>query len=167
MGDKQFWCKLNYGKPAGGLKGSVMTERDLLAMGELDGLVGYQLRRAFLRSNQAFARVAGKAGFAPGQYGVMILVRDHPGRSQTEIAAAAGLDRSSLAQMLDQLEARGWVERRSGPDRRTVSLHATPAGVAACAAARPHVQEHERLICAGLNTDEVRRLIDLLKRLAG
>lgn len=136
-------------------------------MGPLDQLVGYQLRRGFLRSNQAFARIAGRAGFAPGQYGVMCLIARNPGRSQTAVAAAAGLDPSSLAQMLDQLEKKGWVERHPGPDRRTFSLQITHEGVAACDAAASLIEEHEALICAGLEPGEREVMIRLLKRLGG
>jgi DNA-binding MarR family transcriptional regulator len=136
-------------------------------MGPLDGLIGYQLRRAFLRSNQLFGAMAGKAGFAPGQFGVLKLVALNPGRSQSEVAAAAGLDRSSLTQMLDQLEGKGWVERRPGRDRRSVSLYVTKEGAAACEAAEPQVARHEALIRAGLTDAEARTLAGLLRRLGG
>lgn len=142
-----------------------MPQVEPLDMGSLDQLVGYQLRRAFLRSNQAFARLAGRVGLAPGQYGVLCLVLRNPGRSQAAIAAAAGLDRSSLAQMLDQLAGKGWVERRPGPDRRTFGLHITPAGADAVTAAEALIKEHEKFVCSELNAGERAMLLDLLQRL--
>jgi DNA-binding MarR family transcriptional regulator len=137
-----------------------------IAVGPLPGLVGYQLRRAFLRSNQLFGRLAGQAGLAPGQYGVLLLISLNPGRSQTDIAQAAGLDRSSLTQMLDQLTARGWVERRAGPDRRTLSLFVTDAGAKVCDAAVPRVAEHEAQVRGDLSEGEIRTLLGLLARVA-
>jgi DNA-binding MarR family transcriptional regulator len=142
-----------------------MTERTPIVFGPLDDRVGYQLRRAFLRSNGLFARLGGQAGLAPGQFGVLKLVELNPGRSQTEIAAAAGLDRSSLTQLLDQLVRRGLIERRPGRDRRTVSLHLTPTGGEALSQAEPRVEEHEALLRNGLSDDEVVVLLKLLKRL--
>ena len=133
---------------------------------QLDELVGYQLRRAFLRSNQLFAEAAAQAGLAPGQVGVLKLVLLNPGRSQSEIAAAAGLDRSTLTPMLDQLGERGLIERRPGPNRRTVSLHATEEGQAVWRALEPHIQAHEREIRRNLTEAEGDLLLDLLKRLA-
>lgn len=138
-----------------------------LDYGPLDGLIGYQLRRAFLRSNALFGKLAAPAGLAPGQFGVLTLIARNPGRSQTEIAAAAGLDRSSLTQALDQLAERGFVERRPGPDRRTFHLHATPAGASALIAARARVNEHETAIRADLTEAEAATLLALLKRLGG
>ena len=135
--------------------------------GPLDGLVGYQLRRAFLRSNQLFGKLAAAAGLAPGQYGVLKLVELNPGRSQSEIAAAAGLDRSSLTQMLDHLTRQGLIERRPGPDRRTLSLHLTPEGAKVCTAGAERAADHEALIRGLLSEAEAQALIGLLKRLGG
>lgn len=144
-----------------------MHQRPPIDFGPLDGLVGYQLRRAFLRSNQLFAGMAGKAGLQPGQYGVLELIGLNPGRSQSDIAAAAGLDRSSLTQLLDHLCKRDLVERRPGPDRRTLSLHLTKAGEKTLKEAAGHVAEHENAIRGELTDDEARMLVELLKRLRG
>jgi DNA-binding MarR family transcriptional regulator len=144
-----------------------MNARPPIDFGPLDGLVGYQLRRAFLRSNQLFGALAGKAGLQPGQYGVLKLIGLNPGRSQSDIAAAAGLDRSSLTQLLDQLCKRGLVERRPGPDRRTLSLHLTGEGEATLSEASASVAQHERAIRGELSDEDARTLVELLKRLRG
>jgi DNA-binding MarR family transcriptional regulator len=144
-----------------------VTHRPPIDFGPLDGLVGYQLRRAFLRSNQLFAGLAGKAGLQPGQYGVLKLIGLNPGRSQSDIAAAAGLDRSSLTQVLDQLARRGLVERRPGPDRRTLSLHLTEEGEKTVAEAAGSVAEHEAAIRGDLTEAETRTLVELLRRIRG
>lgn len=144
-----------------------MIDRPPIDYGPLDQLVGYQLRRAFLRSNQLFGALAGKAGLQPGQYGVLKLIGLNPGRSQSDIAAAAGLDRSSLTQLLDQLTKRGLVERRPGPDRRTLSLHLTEAGENTLEEAAGSVAEHEQAIRGDLSDEEARTLVELLHRLRG
>lgn len=136
-----------------------------LDYGPLADRVGYRLRRAFLRSNQLFARLAGKAELAPGQYGVLVLIDGNPGRSQTEVAAASGLDRSTLTLMLDQLAGRSWIERRPGPDRRTISLFVTDEGRAAITAAEPLVAEHEMLVRSGLSPTEIELLLELLGKI--
>ncbi|HWE45213.1 MAG TPA: MarR family transcriptional regulator [Caulobacteraceae bacterium] len=142
-----------------------MAEKEPLDFGPLDQRIGYQLRRAFLRSNGLFARLGGEAGVAPGQFGVLKLVELNPGRSQTEIAAAAGLDRSSLTQLLDQLVKRRLIERRPGRDRRTVSLHMTDEGRTALARAEPRVEEHEAVLRGELSDAEAAVLLELLTRL--
>lgn len=154
-------------RSAAGGAGSMKQESTTLDYGALDGRLGYQLRRAFLRSNQLFAKLAGQAEVAPGQFGVLVLIDRNPGRSQTEVAAASGLDRSTLTLMLDQLAGKGWIERRPGPDRRTFSLYVTDPGRAAVAAAEPRVAEHEARVRADLTAAEAETLLALLKRVAG
>jgi DNA-binding MarR family transcriptional regulator len=137
-----------------------------LNYGPLGAFVGFQLRRAFLRSNQLFGRLVADVGLAPGHFGVLTLISLNPGSLQREIADAAGLDRSSLTQMLDQLSKLDYVERRAGPDRRSFNLFVTAAGAAACASARSKVRKHEKLIRGSLGREEVSVLLTLLKRLA-
>lgn len=136
-----------------------------LRYGPLDALVGFQLRRAFLRSNQLFGRLVGEVGLAPGYFGVLTMISLNPGSLQREIADAVGLDRSSLTQMLDQLSKLGYVERRPGPDRRSFSVFVTPAGAVACTSAQAKIQEHEALIRGSLSSEEVSVLLTLLQRL--
>ena len=51
------------------------------------------------------------------------------GRSQRELALAIGLPASRLVAIVDRLEARGWIERRTSPrDRRPSALHLTAEG---------------------------------------
>jgi DNA-binding MarR family transcriptional regulator len=50
------------------------------------------------------------------------------GRTQRELVDRLHLDRSSVSRLVDRLAARGWVERATGPDRRTVRLLPTAAG---------------------------------------
>jgi DNA-binding MarR family transcriptional regulator len=83
------------------------------------------------------------------------------------VAAAAGLDRSSLTQMLDLLTARDFVERRPGPDRRTVSLYLTGEGQAACDLAANKAREHESIIRGDLSNAEAAALTQLLQRIQG
>ena len=142
-----------------------MASDDPINFGALRDLVGYQLRRAFLRSNKLFTRLGAEAGVAPGQYGVLKLVGLNPGRSQSDIAQAAGLDPSSLTQLLDQLATRGLIERRPGRDRRQISLHLTQDGARAVLEATDKVLEHEQIIRAKLSDDEARQLVELLSRI--
>lgn len=51
------------------------------------------------------------------------------GISQTELAAAVGLDSSSLVRLLDMLVAQGLIERQAhASDRRIKLVHLTPEG---------------------------------------
>lgn len=137
-----------------------------LDMGALDHLIGYQLRRCALRSQARFAEFMAPLGLAPGLFGVLHLIALNPGRTQIDLAQAAGLDRSTLTLMLDQLSKKSWVERRPGADRRSFNLYITPEGQALWQAALTEVEAHEAEITAPLSADAKIVLLNALKRLA-
>jgi DNA-binding MarR family transcriptional regulator len=65
---------------------------------------------------------------APSDAHALTEIVSDAGLTQRELVDRLHLDRSSVSRLVDRLAARGWVERASGPDRRTVRLLPTPAG---------------------------------------
>ena len=126
--------------------------------GVLPTLLGYQLRLAQLAVFRDF-------GVSPGRFGMLVLVEANPGVTQTRLAEAVGLDRSTLVAVLDQLEGRGLLERRQGEDRRTNGLWLTRRGKLLVGKMRERVAAHEAHIGARLSESERRALLGLLRRL--
>jgi len=67
--------------------------------------------------------------------------------------------------VLDALEARGWVERRKGKDRRTNGLWLTRAGRVLLARVKRRIADHEARVTARLSRVERERLLALLTKL--
>ena len=138
-----------------------------LDLGGLPNLLGYQLRRAQIAAFQHFAATVGKAGVTPGWYGLMVIVANNEGLSQTRLARALGIDGSTMVAMIDRLEENGWIERqRSEIDRRTHALHLTAAGAELLARLTPLVEAHEAELAHELSADEKAKLLELLAKLA-
>jgi DNA-binding MarR family transcriptional regulator len=79
-----------------------------------------------------------------------------------------GIDPSSMVSTIDELEARGLVERRSHPtDRRAHALHVTPAGRRTLAAGRKLAKGAQADLLAPLDDAERAQLHELLLRLVG
>jgi DNA-binding MarR family transcriptional regulator len=68
--------------------------------------------------------------------------------------------------VLDQLEAKGLIERRRGADRRTNGVWLTRTGRAALAQAKRAITIHERRVAARLSPAERAHLLELLARIA-
>jgi DNA-binding MarR family transcriptional regulator len=69
--------------------------------------------------------------------------------------------------LVDTLEQRGLLERRSNPrDRRARALHLTPEGRRMLEEAYRVAVGHERTIVEGLSMEERAQLFRLLRRLA-
>lgn len=134
--------------------------------GILPGLVGYHVRRAQIAVFAEFNRTMAEHQITPGQFGVLTLIGGNPGLTQSALAKAVGIERSTMVAMIDGLEVRGLVERRDSPkDRRSHALVLSAAGEARLEQLKKLVLRHERQILADLSLEERQTLIGLLSRL--
>jgi DNA-binding MarR family transcriptional regulator len=131
--------------------------------GALPGLIGYRLRLAQQAVFRDFA--ASVPGVSPGRIGMLLLVEANPGVTQSRLALAVGRDRSTMVGVLDQLEARGLIERRRGADRRTNGLWLTRSGRGLLSRAKRAIAVHEQRVAARLSAAERAKLLELLGRI--
>ena len=76
--------------------------------------------------------------------------------------------KSNITQLVDRLEADGFVARKADPgDRRTKLAVLTAAGRKACSDGTRLQQETERALLSTLTGDEARQLAGLLEKLGG
>lgn len=134
-----------------------------LRQGALPRLLGYRLRLAQQTVFEDFA--AHVKGISPGRIGVLVLIEANPGVTQSRLAEAVRRDRSTMVGLLDELQARGLIERRRGEDRRTNTLQLTRAGHAFLGRAMRQIEAHERRIGARLTRAERALLLRLLERI--
>lgn len=113
-----------------------------------------------------FAATVGQEEVTPGLYGTLVLIDRNRGMSQSDLARALTLDRSTMVAVIDQLERRGLVERRKDPeDRRRHALHLTDQGQQFLAAVRRRVAAHEQALTSRLDESEKAALFALLRKL--
>ncbi|WP_421997522.1 MarR family winged helix-turn-helix transcriptional regulator [Reyranella sp.] len=148
-------------------RGSDSADRRRLDHGLLPSLLGYVLQRAQTSVFADFSATFARAGEAvtPGEFGLLVLVDRNAGISQTRLAGALGIDRSTLVPILDRLQDRGLLARNRSPtDGRTHALALTAAGRKALARFSRLVRGHEKRVASGLSADETRTLIALLDK---
>ncbi|MCR6498108.1 MarR family winged helix-turn-helix transcriptional regulator [Shinella sp. CPCC 101442] len=91
--------------------------------------VAHQLRRAHSQFMQRFLHHFSVVSLRPTEYSVLALIAENPGRKQSEIAAALGIQRANFVSLMNDLEGRCLTERRSAPnDRRSHALYLTVSG---------------------------------------
>jgi DNA-binding MarR family transcriptional regulator len=135
---------------------------------ELPSYVGFQVRRAQARIFAEFEATLKGFDFTPGSFGVLTLIRANPGITQVTLAAAFGVDKSTMSPVIFRLETRGLVSRQVLPsDRRCHALYFDGAGEATYLAARAKVRGFEESVAARLTRAEQRELARLLAKLQG
>lgn len=143
----------------------VQAER-VLEFGVLPELIGYHLRRAQVHLFTDFTRTMTEAQMTPGQFGVVSLIGANPGLTQSALARAVGIERSTMVAVIDSLQDRGLVERRPSPvDRRSYALVLTLAGATLLDRLTPLVRAHERNVARRLSATDKDKLIELLTKL--
>ncbi len=100
-------------------------------------------------------------------YAVLSLAASGENPTQRELADFLRLDASQIVALIDDLEQRGYVERRSSPtDRRTNIIVATDAGRQVHVEARAAARDGEQSMGPSLNAEDRATLLALLQRVA-
>ena len=117
--------------------------------------VGYLIRRLYTLLLARFEGALAQADFTLTQWIVLIQMRDGMARTASDLASDLNHDSGALTRVLDQLERRGFLQRRrSSRDRRVVELELTPAGKAIAEELLPLVVDQTNAALAPLSTAE-------------
>ena len=104
---------------------------------ELDGLLGYRLRRAQGAMHRDYMAAVSGLDLTQKQTATLWLLNANPGVSQVSVAGALGMDRATMMSVTDRLEDRGLlIRKRSTVDRRRQELYLTPRGLSMLRKAR-------------------------------
>src|ERR1700676_2805418 len=100
-------------------------------------------------------------------YVVLNALDRSPVRTQTALAEAIGADKTRIIGTLDELQQRGYIERRPDPDDRRVRLLAlTESGRAVRVAAQATIQRGEERWLGRLSADDRRVFLRILRQLS-
>ena len=133
---------------------------------ELDGLLGYRLRRAQGAMHRDFMAAVASLELTQKQAATLWLINGNPGVAQVAVAAALGMDRATMMAIVDRLEERRLVIRkRSNIDRRRQELYLTPAGQSALRKAKARIAKHEERFKSLFTSAELAWLLSALQKL--
>ena len=128
--------------------------------------VGYLVKRAYGLNLDALEPELAQHGLTFTQYAALMAIRDRIALNPKSLCLQLRHDSGALTRVLDQLEARGLVERRrSAGDRRAVDLQLTPAGEEALRVVVPLVVARLNRALKDFSPAEVDELLRLLNKL--
>jgi DNA-binding MarR family transcriptional regulator len=136
-----------------------------LTFEDLDGLLGYRLRRAQGAMHRAYMAAVAGLDLTQKQTATLWLIHGNPGVAQVSVAAALGMDRATMMALVDRLEERGLVIRKkSSTDRRRQELYATPAGEKMLRKVKARIATHEARFKALFTPGELSALLSALQK---
>jgi DNA-binding MarR family transcriptional regulator len=137
-----------------------------LADGGLKGVLGFHLRQAHAAMYRDYAATLAPVDLTQKQYAVLALIDANPGVSQTALAKWLGVDRATMMQVIDRLDARGLLSKAtSAADRRRHALTLTANGVGVLAQGRALLAVHDQKFRARFSPGDLDALVAALQRI--
>lgn len=114
-----------------------------------------------------FAEQVATLELTPPHAGILRAIAAEPGRSQQALSAQLGMLPSRVVVYVDELEKRGYVERRRNPDdRRLHAVYLTAAGKRLMRKLSELARQHELRFAATLDAKQYGTLRELLAAVA-
>jgi DNA-binding MarR family transcriptional regulator len=133
---------------------------------QLDRSAMHLLHRAGQCAADIFAVEARASGLTPRQFAVLLAVAEEEGLTQTGLVDRTGIDRSTLADIVARLLARGLIQRRRArEDGRAYAIKLTPQGGKALREAQPAAQATDVQLLANLPPAKRQDFLELLNRI--
>src|SRR5438067_13435530 len=127
--------------------------------------VGFLLSTLGFHSHAVWAERLAPLGLDNRQAAMLLQVAAAEGQPQLALARALKIPPSRVVALVDDLERRLLLQRRSDPaDRRVRTLHLTPQGRQMARQLAQASAAHELALCAGLDAREREHLVVLLRK---
>jgi DNA-binding MarR family transcriptional regulator len=137
-----------------------------MQLADLQAMPGHLIRRAQQIAVAIFIEECAAFDLTPVQYAALMAIRDNPGIDATRLSALIAFDRSTLGNVLERLEARGFVLRYASPDDKRIKLLKLSApGRALVKRAAAGVQRAQERILSPLRREDRTVLLTLLGQL--
>ena len=120
-----------------------------------------------MEAARQFAEQLAPLGVEPRHVGMLARLAANEGKAQQVIGELIGLNPTQMVFLVDELESRGFVERRRNPaDRRSYALYLTQAGRDMLAKVQEVGRIHQAKLGASLSQSKQEQLTGLLRRIA-
>ena len=125
----------------------------------------YLIRRLQMISTAIVAEEFEDEDMPVSQWAVLTMIDNHPEIDQSRLAEVVSIDKTNTGRLVDQLEAKGLVERRpNDSDRRVWMLRCTPLGNKVRKRLRPRALATQERLLSCLEPAHRELFIDLMSQ---
>ena len=127
---------------------------------------GYLFRRMQQIAVAIFMEECGAFDLTPVQYAALVAIHAHPGIDATRLSAVIAFDRSTLGNVIERLETKGYIARKpSREDKRIKLLYLTESGAVLLRDIMPSVDRAQVRMLQPLKPADRKTLLALLTQL--
>jgi DNA-binding MarR family transcriptional regulator len=139
---------------------------EAVTMDDVYAKPGYLFRRMQQIAVSIFVEECRAFDLTPVQFAALVAIHTHPGIDATRLSAVIAFDRSTLGNVIERLETKGFIERKpSREDKRVKLLYLTKSGAALLRDILPAVDRAQARILEPLKLAERKTLMALLTQL--
>ncbi len=132
----------------------------------IDRSMIHLLHRASQRASEIFAIETRDFDLTARQYAVLTTIAQQEGLSQTDLVRVTGIDRSTLADVVQRLLRRGIIQReRTSQDGRTYAVTLSEEGRDLLDAIKPYARRADRTVLSCLGEEDGKIAAQILSRL--
>lgn len=136
-------------------------------MDDLYQMPGHLIRRAQQIATALFTDECAAFDLTSVQYAALCAIRANPQVDATRLSSLIAFDRSTIGDVLERMEAKGWIARTaSTQDRRIKLVRLSPAGLKLLHQVGPAVRRVQERLLAPLAPQDRGTIIRLLGELA-
>ncbi len=129
---------------------------------------GHLIRRVKQLSTALFIEECAEFDMTSVQFAALRMIAGHPGVDATRLSALIAFDRSTIGDVLDRMETKGWIVRKPAPgDRRIKLIELSADGASLLRRVGPAVHRVQERILAPLDPADRSAFIRILQQLAG
>jgi MarR family transcriptional regulator, lower aerobic nicotinate degradation pathway regulator len=130
------------------------------------GKPGYLFRRMQQIAVAIFVEECKSFDLTPVQYAALVAIQTHPGIDATRLSAVIAFDRSTLGNVIERLEVKGYIARRPArEDKRVKLLYLTRSGAALLRKVMPSVDRAQARMLLPLKAADRKTLLALMSQL--
>jgi DNA-binding MarR family transcriptional regulator len=147
--------------------GSLMQNKiDQISMDAVYTKPGYLFRRMQQIAVSIFMEECKAFDLTPVQYAALVAIHTHPGIDATRLSAVIAFDRSTLGSVIERLEAKEFIRRKSGSeDKRVKLLYLTKTGATRLGDIMESVDRAQARMLQPLKAADRKTLLALLTQL--
>lgn len=128
---------------------------------------GHLIRRAQQVATALFNDECAAFDLTSVQYAALCAIRANPQVDATRLSSLIAFDRSTIGDVLERMEAKGWIVRTSSTqDRRIKLVRLSPAGLSLLRQVGPAVRRVQKRLLAPLAPQDRGTIVRLLGELA-
>jgi DNA-binding MarR family transcriptional regulator len=140
---------------------------DTVAIENILDMPGHLIRRVKQLSTALFIEECAEFDMTSVQFAALQSIALHRDVDATRLSALIAFDRSTIGDVLDRMEHKGWIIRKPAPsDRRIKMIELSPEGTALLRRVGPAVHRVQERILAPLDPTDRSAFIRILQQLA-